>query len=267
MQTQGFVRSEWAEEHGLPFFQSAEYQAALDRVCDFMGVVRGDDVRQTHRGRVLLEGSRRLGWPADVCPQNSGGKKHWCGYCHLGCGSGEKQGPAVSWLPAAAKNGAQFVEGFAVDEVLWEESEKVTGEKKKAVGVRGTWTSRDAQGGTIGPAAERTTRRVVVKAKKVIVSAGSLNSPLVLMRSGLTVSAHSLSLSPSLPAPLPPFISLFLYVLYDLLPLTPAGDYQNPHIGRNLHVHPVNFLMAFYEEDIKPWEGKQASKHSFIPQH
>lgn len=199
MQTQGFVRSEWAEEHGLPFFQSAEYQAALDRVCDFMGVVRGDDVRQTHRGRVLLEGSRRLGWSADVCPQNSGGKEHRCGYCHLGCGGGEKQGPAVSWLPAAAKNGAQFVEGFAVDEVLWEESEKVTGEeKKKAVGIRGTWTSRDAQGGTIGPAAERTTRQVVVKAKKVIVSAGSLNSPLILMRSGLAVSVVSLSLSTSL---------------------------------------------------------------------
>ncbi|KAK0646626.1 long-chain fatty alcohol dehydrogenase [Cercophora newfieldiana] len=214
LQTQGFVRKEWAEEHGLPFFETAEYQASLDRVCEFMGVVEGEKVRQTHRGRMLLEGSRRLGWPAAVCPQNSGGGEHWCGHCHLGCGSGEKQGPAVCWLPAAAAKGAKFVEGLAVDGIVWDEKLTANGENK-AVGIRGTWTSRDAAGGVIGPDEERIKRQVVVKAKKVIVSAGSLNSPLVLMKSGLT----------------------------------------NPHIGRNLHVHPVNFLAGVYEEDTRPWEG------------
>ncbi|KAK1751867.1 long chain fatty alcohol oxidase [Echria macrotheca] len=185
LHTQGFVRKEWAEEHGLPFFESAEYQDCLDRVCDFMGVIRGDQVRQTHRGKMLLEGSRRLGWPAEVCPQNTGGKEHWCGHCHLGCGAGEKQGPAVSWLPHAARNGAKFAEGFAVDHILWDETD--TSGDKVATGIRGTWTSRDSSGATIG--SDRTTRQVIVKAKKVIVSAGTLNSPLVLMKSGLTVGA------------------------------------------------------------------------------
>lgn len=186
LQTQGFVRSEWAAEHGLPFFETAEYQASLDRVCEFMGVIEGDEVRQTHRGKMLLEGCRKLGWPAAVCPQNTGGAEHWCGYCHLGCGSAEKQGPAVSWLPAAASKGAKFVEGLAVDEILWEENTTPAGEKR-AVGVRGTWTSRDAAGCVSGPAEERTTRQVVINAKKVIVSGGSLNSPVLLMKSGLSV--------------------------------------------------------------------------------
>jgi choline dehydrogenase-like flavoprotein len=186
LQTQGFVRHEWADKHGLPFFETAKYQACLDRVCKFMGVIEGDQVKQTHRGKVLLEGSRKLGWPAAVCPQNTGGGEHWCGHCHLGCGSGEKQSPVVCWLPAAAKYGAKFVEGLAVEEILWDEKYEETGERT-AVGIRGVWTSRDAAGGVSGPEEERTKREVLVKAKKVIVSAGTLNSPLVLMKSGLTV--------------------------------------------------------------------------------
>ncbi|KAK3692226.1 hypothetical protein B0T22DRAFT_531748 [Podospora appendiculata] len=212
LQPQGFVRKEWAEEHGLSFFQTAQFQACLDRVCDTMGV-SDVGVRQTHRGQVLLDGARKLGWHAKTCPQNSGGAEHWCGHCHLGCGSAEKQGPAVSWLPAAAKKGAKFIEGFAVDKVLWDD--KAPRGEKRATGVIGTWTARDADGGVVGSAETRGTRAVIIKAKKVIISAGSLNSPLVLLRSGLT----------------------------------------NPHIGRNLHLHPVNFLGAYYEEDVKPWEG------------
>lgn len=182
LQTQGYVRQEWAEEKGLPFFQTAEYQNCLDRVCDFMGV-SDVGVKQSHRGQVLLDGARKLGLDAKVCPQNSGGNEHWCGHCHLGCGSGEKQGPAVSWLPAAAKNGAQFIEGFAVDKILWDEKSR----EKKAVGIVGTWTSRDPNGSVLAPVSERTTRKITINAKKVVVSAGTLNSPLVLLRSGLKV--------------------------------------------------------------------------------
>lgn len=198
LQTQGYVRREWSEEHGLPFFESAEYQNCLDRVCEFMGVVSGDEVRQSYRGQKLLEGSRKLGYAAQVCPQNSGGKEHWCGHCHLGCASAEKQGPAVCWLPAAAKKGATFMEGFSADKILWDDSSSSwfsnlgSEKKKKAVGVEGTWTARDTNGGVTG---ERKTRKVIVKAKKVIIAAGTLNSPLILQKSGLNVSFSHLVFS------------------------------------------------------------------------
>ncbi|KAH8909806.1 GMC oxidoreductase [Coniochaeta sp. PMI_546] len=208
LQTQGYVRREWAEQHGLPFFATQEFQDSLDGVCDFMGVA--DAKYQSHRGQVVLDGARKLGWEARPTPQNCGGREHPCGHCHLGCGSGNKQGPAVSWLPHAARNGAQFIEGFNAERVLFEEEDG----EKRAIGVVGQWTSRDKNGGTIGPEAERITREVVIKAKRVIVSSGSLHSPLLLKRSGL----------------------------------------KNRHIGRNLHLHPVNFVVAFYDEDVKPWE-------------
>ena len=181
LQTQGYVRREWAEEKGLSFFATQAFQDSLDRVCEFMGV-RDDNVRQSHRGQVVLDGSKKLGWHAKPLPQNSGGSEHYCGHCHLGCGSSDKQGPAVSWLPAAARAGAEFLEGFQVDKVLFDKS-------RKATGVVGKWTSRDGNGSVSGSLDQRTRRHVTIKAKKVIVACGSLWSPIVLLKSGLKVNA------------------------------------------------------------------------------
>lgn len=30
---------------------------------------------------------------------------------------------------------------------------------------------------------------------------------------------------------------------------------QNPNIGKNLYLHPVNVMTGFFKEDIRPWEG------------
>ena len=210
IQTQGFVRKEWADS-GLPFFTSSEFQDSLDRVCHRMGVST-EHIEHNLNNSMLAEGARKLGYSYKPVPQNSGGNKHYCGYCTLGCGAAEKQGPVVSFLPDAAKVGAHFIEGFEVDKVLFE---NVNG-KKTAVGVQGTWKSRDSHGGVSG--ADRTNRKVIIRTKRVIVSAGTMQSPLVLMRSGL----------------------------------------RNPHIGRNLYLHPCTLLNATYsdrQEPINPWEG------------
>ncbi|KAK7953011.1 hypothetical protein PG988_013705 [Apiospora saccharicola] len=212
LQTPDFIRKDWASNRGLGFFGTARFQESLDRVCDFMGV-SDKHVRQNHRGQVLLDGAAKLGWKAKVTPHNSGGRDHHCGHCHLGCGSGGKQGPAVSWLPAAARAGAEFIEGFEVDRIDFEDFAS----GKKASGVTGRWVSRDANGGNSGPLHERTVRNVVIRAKRVIVAGGTLSSPLLLRRSGFCV--------------------------------------QNPQIGRNLYLHPVNMLGAFWNEDVNPMDG------------
>lgn len=190
LQTQNYVRQEWADA-GLLFFTSSAYQDSLDRVCHRMGVST-EYVEHNGNNSTLIEGALKLGYSPKNVPQNTGGNKHYCGYCTLGCGAAEKQGPVASFLPDAAKAGAQFVEGFDAEKVLFE---RING-KRTAVGVKGLWQSRDTNGGVSG--SDGTTRSVIIKAKRVIVSAGSLQSPLLLLRSGLT----------------------------------------NPQIGRNLHLHP-----------------------------
>lgn len=207
LQTQGYVRQEWADQ-GLPFFTSAEFQRSLDTVCERMGVAT-DPIRHNPTNNHLLEGARKLGWSHKAVPQNSGGAEHYCGYCSMGCASCEKQGPHVSFLPDAARCGAQFIEGLEVNRVLFEEKKG----KKVAVGVRGLWVSRDEYGGVAGkPCVER---EVIIRAKRVIVAGGTMQSPLLLLRSGLS----------------------------------------NPNIGRHLHLHPVSFLGAAHKEQTNPWEG------------
>ena len=209
LQTQAFVRKEWADS-GLSFFTSLGYQKCLDRVCSRMGV-SGEHVKHNKNNQILAEGARKLGYSNKVVPQNTGGTQHYCGYCTLGCGAAEKQGPVVSFLPDAERAGAQFIEGFEAHKILFE---TVDG-KQTASGIKGIWISRDSNGGVNGT--DRTSRSVVIKAKRVLVSSGTLQSPLLLIRSGL----------------------------------------KNPHIGRNLHLHPTTLVCATYpdEERFNPWEG------------
>ncbi|KAF1952114.1 long-chain fatty alcohol dehydrogenase [Byssothecium circinans] len=207
LQTQAFVRKEWASR-GLPFFTSAEFQDSLDRVCTRMGVST-EYIEQNRTNQILLEGARKLGYTHKAVPQNTGGKRHYCGHCSFGCGSCEKQGPVVSFLPDAARAGAQFIEGFNAEKILF----TTKNGEKVATGVQGTWTSRDIHGGVANEPLIR--RKVIIKAKRIIVSAGTMQSPLLLLRSGL----------------------------------------KNYHIGRNLHIHPVSVLGAIHPEPTNPWDG------------
>lgn len=204
---QHFVREEWAAE-GLSQFTSQEFQSCLDSVCSSMGACSMTDhkglskIEHNFANKTLIEGARCLGMAAETVPQNTAGKKHWCGYCSQGCASATKAGPNNKWLPDAAAHGAEFMEGFWAEKILFSPSSSGI---KTATGVSGLWTSRD----------RLTTRRVTIKAPKVILSAGTLHSPLVLLRSGLT----------------------------------------NPHIGKNLHLHPVSAITAVFPQVISPWEG------------
>ncbi|ERF70005.1 hypothetical protein EPUS_03557 [Endocarpon pusillum Z07020] len=199
LQPQHYVRQEWADQ-GLPFFTSGEFQKCLDKVCGEMGVAT-KGIQHNFANRSLLEGSRKLGYHAKEVPQNTGGKEHYCGYCTYGCAGATKNGPAVCFFPAAAKAGAKFIQGFDVRQVHFHESDG----KKIAVGVNGLWTQKGGE----------KKLKITVKAKKVVICAGTLNSPLLLMRSGL----------------------------------------KNPNIGRNLHLHPATIVCARFEETVNPWEG------------
>ncbi|KAH6963805.1 hypothetical protein DER45DRAFT_123402 [Fusarium avenaceum] len=214
LKPQDFVRKEWADE-GLPLFTSTAFDECLDRVWEFQGAGT-DKIRHNHRNKVLLNGSAKLGWTARPAPVNTGGREHFCGQCHMGCGLAEKRGPATSWLPDAARAGAQFMEGFEVNKVIFDS------DGETVIGVEGEWASRDSEGGVSDLVGGRIKRRVVIKAKKVILSAGSLWSPVVLKKSGIT----------------------------------------NHHVGANLHLHPCNFVTAVYKEETKPWEGGIITSYS-----
>jgi choline dehydrogenase-like flavoprotein len=203
------VRKEWTEISGLPFFAGQDYQRCLDYICDRMGVPKSNDpnnlaqsIKHSIPNQLLLEGARKLGLGHIIVPQNTGGKTHECGYCSAGCPSVKKQGPVNNWFPDAAEHGAQFIQGCWVEKILFDNS---TGSDRIATGVKAHWTSQD----------NKTKRTITINASRIIVSAGPLQSPLVLHRSGFT----------------------------------------NHHIGKNLKLHPVSVVYAVYPFRTNPWDG------------
>lgn len=205
LQTPHYVREEWRHEHGLPMATGAAFQESLDYVCEKMEVAKFNDaealgrIKHNFNNRMLLDGARKCGMSSCVVPQNTGNEEHDCGHCHLGCPSCSKKGPANLWLPEAAEDGAEFIQGCWVDKVLFAE-DQVT-----AVGVQCLWTSPDG----------KVEKQLTIRAPRVVVSGGSMHSPLLLKRSGLT----------------------------------------NPQIGKNLHLHPVFYIFAVFPQRISPWSG------------
>src|SRR5258708_29756854 len=103
----------------------------------------------------------------------------------------------LTYLQDASESGARVVVQCAVERVLVEAG--------RAVGVEG-WAPDEATG-------ER--RSVQVRAPVVVTAAGAVESPALLLRSGLT----------------------------------------NPNIGRHLRLHPVAVVFGLYDDPIEPWKG------------
>lgn len=210
LQPQGIVRREWAHKFGLKHFTGAEFQADLDAVCERMGVSYAS-IKHNKGNKVLMEGARKLGWTAKPVPQNTGGEEHSDGFCTRGCRDCGKKGPTVTFLPDAADAGANFMEGFQVKNIVFGKND--SNGNREVMGVRGIWTARDTSGGVVSLG--RRTREVIIRARRTIISGGSLYTPLLLQHSGL----------------------------------------KNKHIGRHLHLHPVSMLAAVWDEEVLPWEG------------
>lgn len=187
------VRQEWAAEYGLDWAANGALADALESVKRSLAV--HCEVEHSPGNAVLLRGCDRLGYPAKVAPQQGypTGVKVRDGLLGLGYKGGERQGMRGSLLQDAAATGCfQFLTGAFVDRVLVEGG--------RAVGVEGR-----AAGG----------RLLRVRSSVVACACGSLQTPLLLRRSGL----------------------------------------RNQNIGENLRVHPVSSIFGVFDHPIKLWEG------------
>ncbi|KAM3586113.1 hypothetical protein VKS41_002642 [Umbelopsis sp. WA50703] len=162
LKPQHFVRQEWAKQ-GLNHFVSNKFSEQLDEVYQRIGATTAH-ISHNESNKILIDGCKRLGFPVEDIPQNVGECPHECGWCFLGCRYSEKNGSMNTWLRDARDNGAQFVEQCYVDRVLIK--------KGKAVGIEAT-------------IAGNKNRKLIVHSQQVIVSGGSLNTPGILLRSGL----------------------------------------------------------------------------------
>jgi len=189
-----------AEWEGLGF-PSAELGPSLDAVWERLGI-NTDHNRPSRRDEVMRRGLEALGWHVDAMPRDVIGCEQGalCGYCGYGCPIGAKQSTTRTWLADAATAGARIVVGTRAQRVLLESG--------AAVGV-------DAGS-------------VRVRSRAVVAAAGAIETPALLLRSGL----------------------------------------KNPNVGRWLRLHPATPVIGILDEEVRPWEGTlqalYSDRHRFL---
>ncbi|MDE3230215.1 MAG: GMC family oxidoreductase [Chloroflexota bacterium] len=190
------VLAEWERDYGLTGATSAEYQQGFDAIERRLGV-NTEDSEPNRNNAALQRGCESLGYEWRRIPRNASACQQRCGSCGYGCPFGRKQSTLLTYLQDAANGGARFVTRCQV--------ERVTIAGGRVTGVEG-WAPDERTG-------QR--RRVRVSAPVVVVAGGAVESPALLLRSGL----------------------------------------RNPNIGAHLRLHPVIAMAAFYAEPVEPWVG------------
>ena len=192
------MRDEWEHEHGLEGIAGPGFDRILDdasrrvnvndRCSDYNPLTQTLE-RACERSGFAWQRITRNADEQTYDPENAG-------YMGFGDQSGAKLGTLKTWLQDAADAGARFVVDCRVERILVEGG--------RAAGVEGTYRAKDG-----------TTARVTVRARTVVLAAGALDTPAVLLRSGIGGPA--------------------------------AGDY--------LRLHPATAVAGFYDTAQKGWWG------------
>jgi choline dehydrogenase-like flavoprotein len=186
------VLEEWEVVHGLEGVAGPDFQRGFEIAERRMEVSTNDSVPNENNA-ALKVGCEAMGYHWDYIPRNASDCEQRCGACQYGCPLGRKRSALLTFLQDAHNQGARVIAGCRVERVLVSRG-RVSGVEGVAAGGR---------------------HRVVVRAPTVVVAGGSVESPALLLRSGL----------------------------------------DNPNIGRHLHLHPVAVVAGFYDRPIRAWAG------------
>jgi choline dehydrogenase-like flavoprotein len=201
LRTKDWVREQWASEHGLEDVATDAFDRHLDAVWQRLGV--NDRCSELNRPQEAMKrGAEALGWNFATVNRNWDPDRHdpaMAGYMGFGDQSGAKQSTVKTYLQDAVDRGADVVAQ------CW--AERVIVENGRAAGVEAVWSDR------LDPS--KPPVRVTVRAPQVIVAAGALESPALLLRSGIGGPA--------------------------------TGDY--------LRLHPCTATIGDYGEDMQAWWG------------
>jgi acyl-CoA reductase-like NAD-dependent aldehyde dehydrogenase/choline dehydrogenase-like flavoprotein len=197
LRTTDHVRSEWAE-HGLEGIDGPDYDADMDAVWARLGVTAEcSDLNGPHR--LLEKGCEARGLDFRGITRNTDPATYdpvTAGYLGFGDQSGSKRSTAKTYLADAAARGADFLVHCRVERIIVENG--------RAAGVEAIYLDPDGR-----------TAAVTVKAPTVVVACGSIESPALLLRSGIGGAA----------------------------------------VGDNLRLHPTSVVFGYHEEAQDPWWG------------
>ncbi len=198
IRTPEHIRREWAQM-GVVGIDEPSYDEHIDAVWERLGVTSSaTSHNRTHKK--LIEACERLGYPHRDLTRNVDSAcedPRVCGYCFVGCQKGCKQSTMKTFLQDASDAGARFLVGARADRILSEDG--------RTSGVQATVTHGDGS-----------TTTVRVNAPTVVVACGAIETPALLLRSGIGGSAA----------------------------------------GKHLRLHPAAVVLGVYDQPVEGWIGQ-----------
>jgi choline dehydrogenase-like flavoprotein len=193
------IVAEWAE-HGVVGLEDDEAYRR-EHIGTVLERINANTEATTQNGTHtrLMAGLDALGHEHRPIVRNAGldDNPQNCGYCPAGCQHGCKRSAMKTWLQDASDSGAQAVVNAHAERILVEDG--------KATGVAATVTHADGS-----------TTALTVEAPTVVVACGAVESPALLLRSGI----------------------------------------GGPAVGKNLRLHPAYMVVGAYDEPVEGWRGQ-----------
>lgn len=162
------VLQRWERDFGVRGLGPATLAPHFDAVEARLGISEWPEPLANANNRALLEGCRRLGYQVAPLRRNVRGCAN-LGYCGMGCPVDAKQAMHLTYIPDGLEKGMQLFASLR--------AERIEVRKGRAMEVLGL---------ALDPVSARPTgRQLRVRPRAVIASAGALNTPVLLLRSGL----------------------------------------------------------------------------------
>lgn len=186
---------EW-QKRGLPFTRQ-NLDPYLREVVNYLPIVRNDKYNTS--ARKFIEGCDHLNISHDNLPNNTHNCRE-CGSCGVGCPYDRKMSGFVKWLPDAMARGATIFTDTKVKRL------SVSGDRVREVHAYFVDAKTRPTGGTL----------VVKPTKGVVLAAGSIGTPAILLRSKLDLDKR---------------------------------------VGKFTHIHPVTITIGKYKDRTHPAYG------------
>jgi choline dehydrogenase-like flavoprotein len=196
------ILAEWEEQHGVTGLASGGFvEEHLEPVLERIGA-NTEATTQNAIHRRMMQGCDALGIEHRPIWRNASldDDPERCGFCIVGCANGCKRSSMKTWLQDCSDHGGRAVVGCRADRVLTQDG--------RATGVAATVTHPDGS-----------TTALTVHAPTVVVACGSIESPALLLRSGI----------------------------------------GGPAVGKHLRLHPAFLVLGVYDEPIEGWRGQVQS--------
>lgn len=199
------VFDRWGNEHGLSTWNAGKMKKYFDRVENILQVSVPPSNILGRNTEVFRRGLDAMNLSGGVIPRNAPG---CCGsgVCPFGCPTGAKKSTELSYIPLAIQHGAKLYTNCM--------AERLERDNGRAQGVLASF---------VDPITRKRTGKLFVRARVIIVSCGTMHTPVFLKNSHLPDTSGS--------------------------------------IGENLTLHPAAKVIALFDEEVKSWQGIPQGYH------